>query len=375
MKILLIFLASFFIIRFLFFFISAFVGYRKNLHNLQNKSTKEPKSFVSVIVPARNEENNIELSIRSITKSNYLTRDYEIIAVDDRSTDNTPEILDNLAKEIDNLRVIHLTESTRNPNLKGKAGALDAGINYARGEIIMMTDADCEVNPNWINTISSFFDDESVGIVPSFTLMKTSNLFHKIQATEWLLLHTMASGGAAANLPMGCYGNNLSVRKKVYDEIGGYENIKFSVTEDLALLKAVYGKGYKIKYILDANSTVTTIPVNTFKEYVSQHKRWAIGGLDLGWIAVFFVLSTFSIWLGILISLWSSRIDLAFVFFSIRILTDFIVTLPSIIKLKQYKLLSTSPISFPFFMFFELIVPFLTLDKKVKWKGQTFIKS
>jgi cellulose synthase/poly-beta-1,6-N-acetylglucosamine synthase-like glycosyltransferase len=372
MLIILVFLAVFFIIRFLFFFFGPYIEYRRSI-KIKNKTEKIP--FISVIIPARNEENNIERAIRAVTKSNFPKQNFEIIAIDDRSIDETPKILDNLSTEIKNLKVIHLTDSTRNQNLIGKAGALDAGIKAASGEIIMMTDADCEVHPNWINTISKYFVDESVGIVPSYTIMETSNLFHKIQATEWLLLHSMARGGVGANHPMGCYGNNLSVRKKVYDEIGGYEKIKFSVTEDLALLKSVYAKGYKILYILDINSTVTTLPVNTFKEYILQHKRWAIGGLDLGWIAVFFVLSTISIWLGILISLLISRYDLAIIFFLIRVVSDFIINLPAIIKLRQYNLLITAPISYPFFMFFELIVPFLTLDKKVKWKGQTFVKS
>lgn len=369
----LLFFASIFFFRFAIMF----YGIIKEKIRTQSllKSTEKFDGFVSVIVPSRNEENNIENAIWSIAKSNFPKEQFEIIAVNDRSSDRTGEILDKLSVEITNLKVVHLTEETKNKNLKGKPGALKAGIDASKGDILMMTDADCTVNPEWISTVSTYFSEEKIGLVPSFTLIKSKKIFDKIQSLEWLYLHSLASGGVGLNLPLGCYGNNLTVRRSAYDKVGGYENIKFSVTEDLALLQAIHKSGYNVHYTMDYNSTVTTLPVPSFKDFVSQHRRWALGGLSLGWIATVFVLTTMSIWGGFITSLLLGNIFLAITFILLRIILDFFIYLPSAIYLKEYRKLIFSPIALPFFIFFELIIPFLMINTTISWKGQIFDKN
>jgi cellulose synthase/poly-beta-1,6-N-acetylglucosamine synthase-like glycosyltransferase len=347
----------------------------KHLNKIAFSTAKDFRGFVSVIVPARNEENNIENAIRSIAASNFPTDQFEIIAVNDRSNDGTGDILNKLSDQIPNLKVIHLTEYSKSKNIPGKPGAIDVGIKASRGELIMMTDADCTVNPDWIKTVSLYFTDKDVALVPSFTLIKSKSLFDKIQSLEWLYLHTFASGAIGLNTPMGCYGNNLAVRRSVYDEIGGYEKIKFSVTEDLALLQTIHKTGYKVHYITDFHTSVTTLPVTSFGEYVSQHRRWALGGLSLGWIAAVFVLTTMSMWAGFFISLFIGEIALAFGFIILRVIADFLTYLPAAIELKESRNLIYSPIALPFFIFFELIIPFLMINKTITWKGQKFSKN
>lgn len=347
----------------------------KWLNRLLVSNSEEFSGFISIIIPARNEESNIENAIHSISQSNYPLEKYEIIAVNDRSSDKTAEILNKLKTEIANLKVVHITEDSQKKNLKGKPGAIQAGIDVSIGDIIMMTDADCIVNPDWISTVSSYFTNEKVGLVPSFTLIKSTSIFGHIQALEWLYLHTLASGGVGLNKPMGCYGNNLTVRKNAFDKVGGYEKIKFSVTEDLSLLQAIHRAGFDVHYVTDYKATVTTLPLNSFKEYVSQKRRWALGGLSLGWIASAFVLTTISVWLGFILSLTSGNYLIAFLFLILRMLIDFVTYTPSAIKLKQSKKLLYSPIALPFFFIFELLIPFLLINTTIEWKGQKFNKN
>ncbi len=115
--------------------------------------------FISIIVPARNEELNIFNCINSIHNNNFPVENYEIIAINDRSTDSTGAILSELNTNIKNLKIITVTNGSQKKNLKGKAGALQAGISESKGDIILMTDADCIVNPEWINTIASKYRD------------------------------------------------------------------------------------------------------------------------------------------------------------------------------------------------------------------------
>lgn len=327
---------------------------------------------VSVLVPARNEEENIEQCLKSLVASNYPQDKFEIIAINDRSTDKTLEIMQKIASEHSNIKVVNITDEQQKQNLRGKAGALHFGAETAKGELLMMTDADCVVHPNWIRTIAQKFADKNIGFVASFTLISGKRLFDIVQAVEWIYMNTMGTAGVAYNMPLGCFGNNLSVRREAYEKFGGYRNIPFSVTEDLSLQKAVHNAGYAMHYVVDLNGTVTTKPCKTFVEYISQHRRWAMGGLTLGWKAVVFVLSSMLMWIGIGLSLATANYAYAIALFGLRFAGDFSIIFPSIVKLKQYRLLPYILPSVVFFLIIELIIPFTLFTKKVRWKGQVF---
>jgi len=341
---------------------------KKSILNLN----KIYQPFVSIIIPARNEEKNIEKAITSVLKSNYPKDLYEIIAVNDRSEDKTAEILSNLAKNYSNLKILNVTEVSNNPNLKGKAGALHNGILYAKGEIILMTDADCQVDPNWIRETVYRFSDTNIKMVSSYTIIEGNRIFDKLQAIQWIYLQKMASSGPAYKYPLGCFGTNLSIRKDTYFEIGGYENIEFSVTEDYALLKAVMKSGYQVSYITNPNAIVHTKSCQTFQELISQLRRWAKGGLDLKWIAAFFVLSSLSVWFGLISSIILNNYLFFILFFLIKFGGDFILITESLLILKQNKLIKWVLPSLLFFMIMEILIPPLMINTKINWKGQYF---
>ncbi len=204
--------------------------------------------------------------------------------------------------------------------------------------------------------------------------MSGTRVFDLIQSVEWVYMHTMASAGVGLNVPLGCYGNNLSITKKDYFAVGGYPNIPFSITEDMALQKAVFKAESKLNYLIDINSTVTTLPEKTFSDYISQHRRWAIGGLALGWKAVFFVLSSLMLWIAIGVSLATGNILWLSAILFTRFAGDYAIIYPSLNTLEQYHLRPYIPISVAFFMFIELILPFTLISRKVVWKGQVFKK-
>lgn len=347
-----------------------FVGARKIRRTKIYENDYIP--FVTVLVPARNEENNIENCLRSLAESNYPSDKFEIIAINDRSSDRTLEIMQKIASSFPNIKVLNITDEQQKENLRGKAGALHYGANAASGEIILMTDADCIVHKNWIRTFVKYYKDEKVGFVASFTLISGKRLFDIVQAVEWIYMNTMATAGVAFNKPLGCFGNNLSVRRKAYNEFGGYKSIPFSVTEDLALQKAVHNLGYKMHYILDKNATVLTKPCKTFAEYISQHRRWAKGGVTLGWVAVVFVLSSVLMWTGIIASIFTGSYIFAVALLLLRFAGDSSLILPSALILKENRLIPFIVPSVLFFLLIELIIPFTLISRKVVWKGQVF---
>ena len=330
--------------------------------------------FVSVVIPARNEEENIERCINSIFINTYPADKYEVIAVNDRSEDKTGEILNRLQQDYKTLKIISIDDESAHNNLKGKPRALQCGIEAAEGSVIMMTDADCVVNNKWIETMAQAYSNENVGLVASFTTIIGNKIFEKIQAVEWIYMHTMGSGGIGLNEPLGCYGNNLSVRKDEFIKLGGYEKIRFSVTEDLALLQAVYKSGRTVRYFPNYNMSVETLPCKNLLEYFNQRHRWAIGGLSLGWRGAVFVITSFALWVGIITSLITCQPLWLLAVVVSRILGDYAVITPSLNILKKYKLGFWVIPSVLFFIIAEAIVPFLLLNKEIVWKGQIFRK-
>lgn len=357
-----------FVIRTITIFYGALITKRNSLINLRD----DYYPFVSVVVPARDEEDNIENAINNILLSDYPKDNYEIIAVNDRSSDNTLSILNQLKSNIPNLRVINVDDSNRNYNLRGKAGALDCGISQAKGELVLMTDADCEVNSKWISIIVKHFSNQNVEIISSYTNIMGDRMFDKLQAVQWIYLHKMACAGPTINFPLGCFGTNLAIRQSTYNEIGGYSSIPFSITEDYALLKEVMNRGKVASYITDANATVSTKPCNSFLDLISQLRRWARGGLDLKWVAVYFVLSSVAVWLSLITTLVYHYYLLFAIVLMVRLFGDFLLIYPSLKGIGKSSLIKWSLPAVAFFLILELLIPPLLINSKITWKGQTF---
>jgi len=260
-----------------YFIISAvlIVGVKKTFPRLN----EEELPTVSILVAARNEENNILSCLESLDNLEYPENKLEIIIVDDASTDSTLNIISDFIYGKQKFRVIYL-QANEDAKLKGKVRAMAEGIKPTKGDIILTTDADCVVNPLWAKTIASYYL-EDVGVVNGFTSQKVDGAFSGMQAIDFIYLLFVASGTINLGKAVSCIGNNMSFRRKAYEEVGGFENLPFSVTEDFRLLNSIQKlKKYRLIYPLDKNALVVSKPVLTLKELLSQKKRWAVGGID-----------------------------------------------------------------------------------------------
>lgn len=346
-------------------------GIVRERRNNRLPATSMAKPTVSVVIPARNEEEHIEQCVRSVFANTY-TGEFEVIVVNDRSTDATAMVLQQLQQEFPALVLHHTVDDASNSMLRGKPRALHQGIEKATGEVIMMTDADCTVGQQWIERIAGVFNDAGVGLVASFTVMQPRSLFEKLQTLEWVFNHTLASAGVGLQQPLGCFGNNLSIRRTVYDELGGYAAIRFSVTEDLALLQAVARTQWKVRYPCWYEARVVTLPVRSFGSFIRQHQRWAKGGQALGWRATIFVISSAALWLGVVASIVAENWQGLVVLLVGRIIADALIIFPSLRVFQMIRLGGYLPLAVLFFMCIEFIIPFFLLKKRVVWKGQSF---
>ncbi|MBU3742789.1 MAG: glycosyltransferase [Candidatus Kapabacteria bacterium] len=327
---------------------------------------------VTVVIPARNECETLARCVASIAASNYPAAKRRVIIVDDRSTDGTSQLLDELASRYENITALHRTEADVTANLRGKPGALQAGIDMARTDVVLMTDADCTVHPDWIRTMSAPFADERVGMVCSTTDVEPMGAFSRLQGVEWAYSHAMARGSLQNGIALGCYGNNLAVRRSTFMALGGYGAIPFSVTEDLALLQAVCNSGAAVQYLCQHDAAVTTLPCMTVGEYIRQRQRWAQGGTALGWKATAFVLTSMALWIGMIVAIATGNVHWFTGLAGMRIIGDASLVLWALARLRRIDTMLWVLPSILVLMLTEFVVPFLLLQRNVTWKGQRF---
>ncbi len=342
------------------------IGARKTF----NKLDKGELPSISVIVAARNEEDNILDCMTSLDKLVYPSDKIEIIIVNDRSDDRTGEIIEEFISDKSKFRSIHKVDQIA--HLRGKTNAIANAIRISSGEVILTTDADCIVSPTWAITLASYYEDD-VAMVCGYTDQFERNSFEAMQSLDFIYLLTVASGTMNLGKPLSCIGNNMSYRRSVYDEIGGYEAIPFSVTEDSKLLIAMHKLGkYKIIYPTDAGGLVTSKACPDYKTLYWQKKRWGVGGLDSDIAGYALLGSTFIAHLCILASTFLFSANVFYlIFFKFIMDYYFLKIIYDELKLK---------LRFKYFLAFELyfiiyviILPVsLVLSKKVKWKGREY---
>lgn len=232
--------------------------------------------FISVIIAARNEEKNIGSCLDAILAQNYPTDKFEIIVVDDHSDDATPQIIRKYSEKHPQIKYFQLPE-----NNLGKKHAVGKAIENANGELIVTTDADCEMGVNWLSVLASFYKKKNAKmIVAPVAFYKENTWFEKFQSLEFMAL--IACGGASLfyNKAIMCNGANLAYPKSVYRAVGGFDGIDSKSSGDDVLLMYKINKMYPgtIHFLKNREAIVYTKPKETVKEFIQQRKRWASKG-------------------------------------------------------------------------------------------------
>ena len=351
-----------------YFFQSAIfiIGARKSFPKLSEH--KLPTA--TIIIAARNEEDKILRTLESLNKLEYPEGKLQIIIVDDQSTDRTPQIIDYFIK--DKNRFEKITTEEHHTKLIGKMRALAYAIKEAKGEVILTTDADCEVKPLWAKTVCSYYQDD-VAIVTGVTTQVAKNWFGGMQAIDFVYLLTAGAGTTNLNVPVSCIGNNMSYRKSAYDEVGGYEKLPYSVTEDFTLMNAIYNlKKYKVIFPVDDQTLVTSIPCRSLKSLIRQKKRWGVGGLGVPFRG--FVIMFWGFTANLLVLLTPFFFSLGWLYLVVfKFAIDFFLLYPVHLKLKIGKNLKYFFHFEIYYLLYVVLLPFIVLpNKKVIWKGREY---
>ena len=326
---------------------------------------------VSILIAARNEEENILPCLQALALLDYPNEKLEILIGDDDSEDETASIIHDFIKDKPHFRYFRITKKLE--GLHGKQNVLAQLAHHSIGDFLFVTDADVIVHPKWVDTLLSAFAP-ATGMVSGVTLVEGRGFFANMQSLDWLFGMAVNDVHATIGIPISGVGNNMAIRRKAYFDTGGYEKIPFSITEDYKLFQAIVEKGnYKFRNVFCKEGLNKTHPLKTFGQLVQQRRRWFKGGRELAWynLAAMF-LNTL-----VVPSLISAVFLLPFqwflIFYCIKVAGDFLFLLLSAIKTGKMKLLLWFPL---YQIYYQLTSVLWTLNQfipsRVVWKGRTY---
>ena len=235
----------------------------------------QPSTFITVLIPARNEEQNLPRLLDSLVAQTYSTELFEVIVMDDHSTDGTVTA----AQRYANVKVFSLKDYISPDSINSyKKKAIEIGIQQSRGTLIVSTDADCYAPENWLQTIAGFYETHQPELIVMPVAINCSlKAIEIFQALDFMTLQGITGASVYKKMHSMCNGANLAYTRKAFDAVHGFTGIdKIASGDDMLLMHKIsleFPGG--IAYLKSPEVIVQTAAVNTVKEFFNQRIRWA----------------------------------------------------------------------------------------------------
>jgi len=229
------------------------------------------KPFVSILVPCHNEEDVIEKTALNILDLEY--KDFEVILIDDRSTDKTASIIEKLSKRHTKIQCL-----IRDKNATaGKSAVLNDAMKIAKGEAILVFDADAKVKPDFLNKMIIALEPADVGAVQAQKVIINSsqNFLTQCQFNEYILDTHFQMGRDAVRGAVELRGNGELIKRRAIESINGWN--EQTITDDLDMSTRLHVKGWDIRFCPDVK--VYEEGVVTFPALIKQRRRWVEGSI------------------------------------------------------------------------------------------------
>lgn len=331
----------------------------------------KPQTSFTIIVPFRNEEENLPKLLNSFTELNYPTNLYEVILVDDASKEKFDiSSFTFHISQTDNIRV------SNSP----KKDAISTAMLHVKTNWVITTDADCIVPQNWLLTFDNYIQENQVSMIAGAVSYECENSFlHHFQQLDLTSLQGATIGSFGLNTAFMCNGANFAYTKLLFEMLSGFDgNNKIASGDDVFLLqKAVEKFPKEVHYLKAEEAIVTTKPTENWKSLFYQRVRWAAKtssykstfGKFLGLIVFFGNLSFVIGFIFLLFGIWSYPIFVLFAFFKFGI--DFVLLYDTnqFLTKTRIKSLFLSSLVYPFF---SSAVALYSLFGSYEWKGRRF---
>lgn len=237
----------------------------------------KPVTTFSVIIPARDEENNIAACIESILNNDYPKDLYEVIVVDDFSTDNTAAVVRSLQQTHNNIQLIQLKDVIRAQINSYKKRAIEIAISRSQYDWIVTTDADCIVPSTWFSLFNNEAQKQVVFIAAPVMFNNKGSLLSIFQCLDFISLQGITAASVSAGFHSMCNGANLAYNKHAFNSVNGFKGIDNIASGDDMLLMHKMQLQYpkQTGYIFNSNAVVHTEPMPAWKSFINQRIRWA----------------------------------------------------------------------------------------------------
>lgn len=333
----------------------------------------KPKTKVSIIIAARNEEYNIVNCLKSIESNNYLKSLFEVILVDDSSSDNTAEKARSIKN--DNLRIL-----TSNKNI-GKKAAITLGIEKAKGELIIVTDADSTVPPKWIETIVSYYEKSGARVIAgTIQYYIDKSLIQRFQYMDSINNMAVTANGINRKAYYMANGANLAYEKSLFNELGGFSNEdEIASGDDMYMIQsAAKLDPNSVRFLKSKDAIVYTQAESSISDLMNQRKRWATKTknytdkrvIKIQGFVFFFILLLLT---NLVFTFWGSGLSLFTALFAlfIKLSIDYLY----LSKLQKYfkskdALKSFFPASILFLVYILIAGWWALVPSEYNWKGR-----
>ena len=235
---------------------------------------------ITVLIPARNEEENIVECLQSLALQTYPYDCFEVIVLDDYSTDGTVQAVRNFAGSSLTLRCLEMANVPRPSTMTAyKKFAIETGIGEAAGELIVTTDADCQFDPHWLSMLAACYIEKGAKFIaaPVRIAMAHRSLLAVFQTLDFITLQGITGAAAHSRFHSMCNGANLAYARETFYEVQGFKDIdSIPSGDDLLLMHKIYRRyPEKIFFLKSQQAIVTTRAATNWKDFFHQRVRWA----------------------------------------------------------------------------------------------------
>jgi len=337
-----------------------------------------PITSITIVIPARNEEDNIRDCLHSILAQEYPAHLFEVIVVDDHSTDNTAERVKLFTEK--NIKLISLKDFTNNDPLNSyKKKAIEIAVQQSTGSLIVTTDADCIVPNKWLLNIASFYEQHNaVFIAGPVAYHHETNFLKVFQSLDFMTMQGITGASVYKRFHSMCNGANLAYEKKAFNEVNGFKDVdNIASGDDMLLMHKIY-KRYpdKVFYLKSADAIVQTMPMNTLSSFFNQRIRWAskadkYDDKRIFWVLLMVYLFNVSfIALGIFSIFNCQFLILLVSLLLLKTIVELFFLFPVAEFFNKKKLLWWFPIAQPFHIIYIIVAGWLGKFGSYRWKGR-----
>lgn len=336
--------------------------------------SKTPAVKISVLIPFRNEEENLSQLLQDLSLQNYPDELLQFVLIDDHSTDKSKEIVLEYMNRNPKIQLLSCSDEEH-----GKKAALRLGYKNVIGNLIVTTDADCRLNSNWLRTMALHYEEyNSQMIIGPVVFDEEKSVFQKMQSLEFLSLIGSTAGLSGINRPIMCNGANLAYKKEIINGNIDFLNPSLASGDDVFLLHHLkeHNKN-NIHFLKSKDAVVVTNAQSSLRAFISQRLRWASkskGYKDSDSLIIALLIFITNTTLAILLML--SIVDLHYLFlfaalFLVKSFIDFIFLNQICTFFEKRKLLKWFiPVQL-IYIFYVPIIGFLSLFIRSGWKGRT----